>query len=377
MLLALVAIAVLTVQGFVPAAVRAGRSSVAPFVVVAGRAVPYDGPQAWTTASILSRTSRRLEVFATGSTDGGGSPCGPPVLQFRLRETASAVRVLVAGYQAPSALATACAAIGYLPGPHPVRLERPLGSRAVIDESTGHAVTVVDGDDRPTLPHPPIGLHAQPLLRQGPHDPVFRGWTAPGVAGPFAVAVITRSPASTRVDGPYGRTVQQALVGSTPATLYRGVGTDPGTWFVQWTPNRRPTITLRVATAGRFRWTAASALQLARQVSGYRSEPTGRLGEPVVRRTVAATYSSADGPVQGATNLLKSSGVFVGVDCIGPGRLTVMMRGRSYRLACASSLRHHEFESVGAADQSFDLSVHAPPDLRWSLSLARATLDGT
>lgn len=363
--------------GFFAGGQRAAAASVAPFVVVAGRPVPYDRPQAWTSASISARTSRALSVFAAGSTDAGGDYCGEPVLRFRVTETPKEVAVLVANYQAPAGLTTGCAGVGYSAAPNLVRLQQPLGTRTVVDASTGHAVGLLIGSEHPNLPATPHGMTATPLAQQEPSGPVSRNWFVKGDFDTAAISVSDQAPASVRNDGPYGRVALQAEIRGTPATVYQDVGGAPGAWFVQWTPNARQTITLRVAAAGSRHWNAASTLALARTVTGYATVASDRLGEPSVAGTVAATYNSADGPVQGATNLLKSSGVYVGLDCRGPGRLTVTIRTASTTVDCTTELEHHSFENTGSPNAAFPLTVEADSGVHWSLSVARASLDGS
>ena len=363
--------------GFVAGGRRAASASVAPFVIVAGRPVPYDHPQAWTSASTTSRSARTLTVFATGSTDSGGDSCGAPALRFRVTETPRAVAVLVAGYQAPAGLATACAGVGYAPSPNTVHLRRPLGTRIVVDASTGRPVTLLVGSEHPDLPNPPTGMTATPLAEQEPGAAVTRNWFVEGASDAAAISISDQAPDSVREDGPYGRAALQTEIRGMPATVYHGVGAAPGTWFVQWTPNARQTITVRVSTAGTHRWNSTSTLALARTVTGYTTVATDRLGEPSVPGTVAATYNSADGAVRGAINLLKSSGVHVGVDCRGTGRLTVTIRNATTAIDCGATLRHHAFESTGPPNDPFALSIDADPGVRWALSLARASLDGS
>src|ERR1700712_5725689 len=93
------AVALLGVAGCAAGPAVPPGAGVAPSVTVAGKTIPYDGPQAWSVASISSRGSKDLPVFAVGSDRMGGGECGPPVVRLHATETKTQIRVLVADYQ--------------------------------------------------------------------------------------------------------------------------------------------------------------------------------------------------------------------------------------------------------------------------------------
>jgi hypothetical protein len=350
-------------------AVPVPSGSMPAFVQVGAREVPFAGLQAWTVVSAESRGSTRLVVFATGSEDGG-TVCGPPVLRLHAEESATRVRISVAAYQAKAGANTACPAIGYVPSAQRLVLRKPLGDRTVVDASSGERSTLLVGTDYPALPTP-AGLTASPLEQWGEPPAVTRRWSDGRNA---MLSLATGAPADVRADGPYGRVLRRFDIGGTPAALY---GSGSGQQEVQWTPNRRQTITLRLDDGRDRRWTADQAVALARSVTGYTTESTGRLPQPTTPGTVAAAYSSADGPVRHAPNLLKSSGVFVGVSCQGKGTVTVALRGTAHPFACAETLGQHVVRSVGKPNDTFFLDVTATSGVRWTVTLARASLDGS
>ncbi|MFD1721871.1 hypothetical protein [Amnibacterium endophyticum] len=359
----------------VPAAVAGSAPDDLPeSVQVEGKTVPYAEPQRWTVASIPARSSRTLQVFATGSTDEGGSACGPAVLRFHVEETAETVRVLVAGYQQPRPQNLACAAIGYVPSPHPVRLESPLGDRRLVDAHTGKAATLLVGTDYPDIPVPP-GAPARAVLQPGWGDgPVQRRWTYPDGR---ALTLQVQQPRPSSDVGPYGRTVRQRQIHGSPATVYATGGKEYGTTQVVWTPNREQTITVQLSNSPKRQWTLDEATAIARSVTDYRTADTGRLAQPSSPGTAAASYNSADGPVRHDPNLFKSSGVHIALDCQGTGRVTVTLRDTDYRFECTSTLTHHLRTSVGAPDEPFFVDITADPGVRWAATLARASLDGS
>lgn len=347
-------------------------ASFATTVQIRGKDIPYDGTQAWTSASISSRDSRVLTVFAAGSDAVGGGVCGPPVIRFQTHETTTEVRVLVIDYQATSSGPSACNGIG--PGPQQVQLQRPLGERKVVDSATGKTQSVIDGTDYPNLIHPPTPFARSVLGRFPGAQWVDRTWQT---AGHGAMTLRTQTPASARESGPYGRIVQQLDIGGSPATLYvTGSGQD-AQHAVVWTPNPKQTITLRLDNGRRQQWTDAETVAAARSVTGYSSPRTGRLAQPTTPGTAAASYNSADGPVTHAPNLLKSSGVYVGVNCQGAGHVTASLRGTAYTFACTPRLSHHVAKSIGKSFAPFYLDVTASPGVRWAITLARASLDGS
>lgn len=342
------------------------------FVQIQGREVPYRGLQAWTVASATARTATRLTVFATGS-DDGGTACGPPVLRIHAEETASSIRIEVADYEDQAGPMTACPAIGYVPGPHAVTLRGPIGDRTVVDASTGTTATLLVGTDYPIL-RPPGSFTPSALSRQDPAGAVVQTWSDGQDA---AIRLETTVPSATRDAAPYGRIMRRFEVGGAPAALYRDGAGEYGQTEVQWTPNRRQTISLHLIDGKHRRWTAEQAVALARSVTNYRAEATGRLPQPVTPGTAVAAYSSADGPVHHAPNMWKSSGVFVGVDCQGRGAVTVALRGTTSSFTCGERLTHHVVKSVGKPDETFFLDVTASSGVRWAVVLARASLDGS
>lgn len=110
--------------------------SIPPSVVVHGRVIPFDDLQRWTLASVPSRDSTRLTVFAVGA-DSGGGPCGPPVVRLTAEESATTVRISVADYRERAHASTACPAIGYIGTPQSLVLDRAIGGRRIVDTSTG------------------------------------------------------------------------------------------------------------------------------------------------------------------------------------------------------------------------------------------------
>lgn len=346
--------------------------SLPPSVEVQGRSVPYAGLQAWSVASTTSRTSTRLHVFATGS-DDGGSACGPPVVRVHAVETASSVRLSVADYEDPATAGMACPAIGYVPSPQAIDLQRPVGDRTVVDASSGKRGTLLVASDYPTV-EAPAPLAPVPLRRDDGSAAITEVWSD-GTGTPLSL--VTSTPSAVRDEAPYGRIVRQFDIGGTPAVLYStGSGTDQQQQ-VQWTPNRRQTITLRLSNDEHRRWTADQAVALARSVTNYTTEATGRLPQPSTPGTAAASYNSADGPVRHAPNLLKSSGVYVGVNCEGKGTVTVSLRGTAYPFMCGVALSHHVVESTGKPEETFYVDVTATTGVRWAVTLARASLDGS
>lgn len=354
-----------------PGAVPSG--SIAPTIRVSGRVVPYDGLQRWSVASVPSRDSTRLTVFATGS-DTGGGPCGPPVVRLRAEETATTVRISVVDYQQPAGAGTACPAIGYGASAQPVRLRQAIGDRAVIDASTGTRHALLVGSDYPALTAVPTSFVEAPIARNGGNGAVSRSWSDPEEV---ALRLETSTPAAIREFGPYGRIVRQLDIDGTPGTVYRDGNGRYSQMTAQWTPNPRQTITLRFENTKRTRWTVDQAVTAARAVTGYRTEHTGRLPQPSTPGTAAASYNSTEGPVQHAPNMFKSSGVYVGVNCEGEGRVIVSLRGSTYPFHCASKLSTHLVKSTGAPDDTFFLDVTATHGVRWAVTLARASLDGS
>ena len=354
-----------------PGAVPSG--TIAPTVQVSGRAVPYAGLQRWSVASVPSRASTRLTVFAVGS-DTGGGPCGPPILRLRAEESATSVRIFVMGYQRPSGEATACPAIGYGPSAQPVRLRRPIGDRTVIDASTGKRHALLVGSDYPGLVAVPSGFVRAPLSDGWGNHATTTAWSD---HGELALWLVTSTPAASRESGPYGAIVRQLDIRGTPATVYRTGDGRSGQMTVAWTPNHRQTITLRLDNTERTRWTVDQAITTARAVTGYRTEDTGRLPQPTTPGTAAASCNSADGPVRHSPNMFKSSGVYVGVSCQGEGRVTVSLRGTTYPFRCTSKLSTQVVTSTGPPNDTFSLDVTASDGVRWAVTLARASLDGS
>lgn len=348
-------------------------------IVVQGRTVPYQRVQPVASASIAARSSRLLTVFVTGSPDSGGGQCGPPAIRILTQETPSTVRILVADYEAPAAPDTACPAIGYAAAPQPVHLMTPLAGRQLLDAATGRALAVLDGSTVPTLPSPPAPFPFSEL-EQAPHSPiVVRSWTDPHGNGYRQMQLLTAPLAALTGDmSPYGRIVRQFDVHGNTATLYADDSPDGTTYEAQWSPNSQQTIRLELDASPARHWTAAQAVDLARAVTGYRSAGgPGALPPPVTPGTSAATYSSEGGPVQHAPNLLKSSGVWVGLSCQGAGQVTVALRGVTHTWTCTDRLSTHITKSTGRPDETFYLDVHATGGVRWTLTLNRASLDGS
>jgi hypothetical protein len=73
----------------------------------------------------------------------------------------------------------------------------------------------------------------------------------------------------------------------------------------------------------------------------------------------------------------KSSGIFVGVRCQGAGTVTVSLRGSSYPIACAAGATQHVVRSDGLPNEPFFVDVTATKGVRWTVTLARASLDGS
>ncbi len=142
-----------------------------------GAVIPYRGTVAWQQATILSRSSRELAVLAFGEEREGGDTCGPALLRVLTRESATAVHVLVAGYQVPTDPDVQCGPLSGIPSPHVVRLQRPLGTRAVLNAGTGDRVPVLDGSTVPTLATDLSDWRPQPLDRDPELDVVTRTWT--------------------------------------------------------------------------------------------------------------------------------------------------------------------------------------------------------
>ncbi len=341
---------------------------------VSGTSVPYDKPDVWRLASISSRGSKELTVFAVGSEDRGGGACGPPVIRTTAAESATEVRVLVAAYQQPSRDAMACPAIGYIASPHLLVLQQPLGERRLVEASTGATRSVLDGSRYPDVSQPPSSFGRPTLQRQQDRQSVERVWS--GSDG-TSLRLETMPPAAVREFGPYGRIVRQFTIDGVPATIYQAPGGRYGQIAVQWTPNPKQTITLSLSNTPKRQWNADQAESVARSVTGYHVAPTGRLPQPSTPGTAAAVYNSADGPVRHAENLLKSSGVYLGVSCQGAGEVDIALRGTAYIFDCTGTMSHEVRRSTGKPFQEFFLDVDASPGVRWAITLARASLDGT
>jgi hypothetical protein len=142
-----------------------------------GARIPYRGTISWEQATVPSRSSRDLAVLAFGEEREGGDTCGPALLRVLVRETGSAVHVLVAGYEVPTDPNVQCGGLSGIPSPHVVRLARPLGGRTVIDAATRHIVPVLDGSTVPTLAAALSRWREQPLQRDPKRDLVTRTWT--------------------------------------------------------------------------------------------------------------------------------------------------------------------------------------------------------
>lgn len=348
-------------------------------IVVQGRTLPYQQAQPVTSASIDTRSSRLLTVFVTGSPDRGGGECGPPAIRILTQETSAMVRLLVVDYQAPAQPGTACPAIGYTATPQPVHLRAPLAGRQLLDVATGKALAVVDGSTIPTVPRPPIPFTSS-LLEQQPHEPVaVRSWTDQHGNAVRQMQLLSGPPSAlTGHMSPYGRIALQFDVHGSAATLYADDGADGTSYEAQWTPNPQQTIRLELDSSPARHWTATQAINLTRSVTGYRSrgEPDA-LPPPITPGTSAATFSSAGGTVEHAPNLLKSSGVWVGLNCRGVGQVTVTLRGVTRTWTCSDHLSTHITKSIGKPDETFYLDVHATTGVRWALTLNRASLDGS
>jgi hypothetical protein len=345
--------------------------SLPPSVVVHGRVVPFDDLQRWTLASVPDRDSTRVTVFAVGA-DSGGGPCGPPVVRLSAAETATTVRISVADYEEPSGATTACPAIGYLGGPQSLVLDRPIGDRRVVDAGTGKVRTLLVASDYPRLVAP-AGFAATPFGELAGEARATQSWTERGDGG---LSLGTTTPAASRDESPYGRIVRRFSIDGSPAAVYSTGGGD-AQWQVQWTPNSRQTITLRMNDSAQRRWNADQAEALARKVTNYTTEATGRLPAPSTPGTTVATYSSADGPVRRAPNMWKSSGIYVGVRCEGSGTVTVSLRGSTDPFACTVGMTQHVVRSEGSPNETFFLDVTATKGVRWTVTLARASLDGS
>ena len=346
-------------------------SSIPPSIEVRGRAVPFDSLSPFRLASVPSRASTRLTVFAIGNEKGGG-PCGPPVLRLSAEETATTVRVSVAGYQDPIGTTTACPAIGYGAGPNTIALARPIGSRKVVDAATGKAPTLLVAADHPRLVAP-RGFVALPFGLGFGASTTIQVWDGRGHGD---LALETTTPTAARDQSPYGRIIRRFSIAGSPATVY-STGGRSARWQVRWTPNRRQTITLRLDDHGDRRWSVDEAQALARSVTNYRTEQTDRLPLPALPGTTVASWSSADGPVRHAPNMWKSSGIFVGVRCDGAGTVTVSLRGRTHPFSCGATATEHVIRTDGAPDAVFFVDVSSTPSVRWTVALARASLDGS
>jgi hypothetical protein len=341
-------------------------------VVVSGRTVPFKDLQAWSLASAPSRDSTRLTVFAVGAADGGG-PCGPPVARLSAEESATAVRVTVADYQEQPTPGLACPAVGYIGGPQTIVLHSAIGSRRVIDASSGKRRTLLVATDYPRLAAP-AGFTAKPFGQVTGGPAATQTWTE---AGGALLWLETTTPTAARDRPPYGRIVRRFSIHGSPATEYSTGDGPESQWQVQWTPNTRQTITLRMNGSTRRHWTTDAVEAVARDVTDYRTERTGRLPLPTTPGTTVAAYSSVDGPVRHATNMWKSSGIYVGVACQGRGTVSVSLRGSTYPFACTSALTQHVARSDGAPNEPFSVDVSATKGVRWAVTLARASLDGS
>ena len=132
-------------------------------IVVAGKTIPYAGGVPWAGAVIASPDSTSLTVAADGDAIVTKKfVCGLPQERVYVHESSTTVTVLVAGYAEPLPAKYACAAVGHEPQLNRITLNRPLGSRGLID-ATGakrHDVLVAS-----TVPAPrvPTGYTARPL----------------------------------------------------------------------------------------------------------------------------------------------------------------------------------------------------------------------
>jgi hypothetical protein len=57
--------------------------------------------------------------------------------------------------------------------------------------------------------------------------------------------------------------------------------------------------------------------------------------------------------------------------------VTVTIRGSAHTWSCATGAASHVTESFGRPETSFFLDVHGTTGVRWTVSLARASLDGS
>lgn len=349
----------------------ASSGSIPTSVVVHGRVIPFDDLQRWTLASVPSRDSRRLTVFAVGD-DSGGGPCGPPVVRLTAKESATSVLISVADYEGPAGATTACPAVGYVGSPQPLVLGRRIGDRRIVDASTGKPQTLLVAADYPRLVAP-AGFTALPFGEVAGASRATQAWSERGVGDLF---LETTTPLASRDEAAYGRIVRRFSIDGSPATVYSTGGGD-AQWQVQWTPNSTQTITLRLDNSTDRRWTADEAETLTRNVTNYTTEGTSRLALPASPGTVVASYSSADGPVRHAPNMWKSSGIYVGVRCEGAGTVTVSLRGSAYPFACTAGMTEHLVRSNGPPTETFYVDVTATKDVRWAVTLARASLDGS
>jgi hypothetical protein len=142
-----------------------------------GSTIPYRGTVSWDQATVLARSSRDLAVLAFGEERDGGGSCGPALLRLLVRETGSAVHLLVAAYELPTDPSVQCGPLSGIPTAHVVRLARPLGARAVVDAGTGARAAVLDGSTVPTLATDLTGWRQGPLERDPDRDLVTRTWT--------------------------------------------------------------------------------------------------------------------------------------------------------------------------------------------------------
>jgi hypothetical protein len=73
----------------------------------------------------------------------------------------------------------------------------------------------------------------------------------------------------------------------------------------------------------------------------------------------------------------KSSGIFVGVRCQGVETVTVSLRGRTHPFSCGATATEHVFRTEGAPNDAFFVDVSSTRSVRWTVALARASLDGS
>jgi len=233
---------------------------------------PFAGDVPWAGA-VLDGDGRTVHLQADWDHIHGFA-CDSPHERTTVTQTSTRVTITVLGYATPLPPNTACGGVGAALQGKTVLLSAPLGSRPLIDGSSGARRTVLTDSSIPTAHSIPAGYTAMPMTwtDEGNNERfATRIWNGPAsrIGAPSTFLRLTAGIPATYFTfaGPAGPQVGTAEIRGSTAKIYESKSVDQIVSTVRWTRSNGQELTLESIGTPRTRLSIITLQAIAESVA--------------------------------------------------------------------------------------------------------------